>query len=152
MLEFLKLIVKDYGLFGLLVSSFMGSTIFLPFSVELTFPFLVKAGMPRLAIMFFAALGSLGGTLLNYSIGNKGMNYVLKYTKLDDVNRAKNLMDRYGWAGLFIVLAFPVPFPVDPLTLFCGAAKMEPKRFTTVVFTAKLLKYALTLGVISIIL
>jgi len=152
MLEWLKLLVHQYGLIGLLFSSFIGSTIFLPLSVELTFPVLIKAGIHKLAIILFASVGSLAGTLLNYSLGYGGMKYLNKKTRKLEMKKARHLMNKYGWAGLFIALALPIPLPVDPLTLLCGAAKMNIREFTAVVLAAKLLKYALFLGVIAIIL
>ncbi len=149
--EWLKLMVQQYGLLGLLFSSFLGSTIFLPLSVELTFPVLVRSGVHKIAIVWFAALGSLTGTFLNYVLGYMGIKYVYDHTRKEEVGRARRFMDRYGWAGVFVALAFPVPLPVDPITVLCGASKMNPLEFTAVVFTAKLLKYSLWLGIVSIV-
>jgi len=143
--------IHGFGLIGLLFSSFIGSTIFFPLSVEFSFPILVKTGVPKLAIILFATLGSVSGTMVNYLLGKKGIRYIEKRTDKIQVDQATNLMNKYGWAGIFLALALPIPLPVDPLTLLCGATKMNYTHFILVVLLAKTLKYALTLGVVVIV-
>jgi len=152
MLEWLPQLVQDYGLIGLMFSSLIGSTVFLPFTVELTFPLLIRAGISKVAIIWFAAIGALTGTYVNYILGYMGVKFIYNHTNKEERGRARRFMDRYGWAGVFMALAIPIPLPVDFLTILPGAAKMNPFEFTAVVFTAKIIKYALILGVISIIL
>jgi membrane protein YqaA with SNARE-associated domain len=151
MLEWLSEIVGEFGLLGLFVSSFLGSTIFIPFTVELTFPILVSASVSKISIALIASAGSLCGTLINFGVGYQGMNLVKKYVKDVELERARHLMNHYGWLGLFTVLALPIPLPVDPLTIIAGIARMKVWEFTLVVFSAKLLKYGFILGIVSLV-
>ena len=75
-----------------------------------------------------------------------------KYLKPENLEKAKKLMNKYGWAGLFIALILPLPLPVDPITVLCGMAKMNFKEFTIVVLSGKAVKAALVLGLISLFL
>ena len=152
MFEWLMQSVHQYGLIGLFISSLIGSTIFLPFSVELTFPILLKAGIHKLAIIFTSAAGAVCGTLINYRIGYYGIKYAHKHVRKKKLERATKLMNKYGLVGLFTIIVLPLPLPVDPITIICVAARMDINRFTTIFLAAKMLKYALTLGVIAIIL
>jgi membrane protein YqaA with SNARE-associated domain len=152
MLEWLTQLVQQYGLIGLFFSSFLGSTIFVPFTIELTFPLLLEAHIGKLAILWFASAGSLCGTLINYGVGYQGVKYAERYIKKEDMEKAHKLMNKYGWFGLFTLLALPLPLPVDPFTIIAGGVKMHFMEFSIVVFTAKVIKYALMLGVIIIVL
>jgi membrane protein YqaA with SNARE-associated domain len=144
-------LVHNYGFAGLFFASLIGSTIFLPFSTEAAMLVLVASGANRLGVLLVATLGSVGGTLVNYYIGYAGIRFVDRCLKKEDTEKAHRMMNKYGWAGLFIVLATPIPFPVDPLTILCGAMRMDLKRFVAVVFLGKLIKYALVLGLLSLI-
>jgi membrane protein YqaA with SNARE-associated domain len=152
MLEHLTLLVREYGLIGLFISSMAGSTIFIPFSVELTFPFLAAAGVSKYHILISATLGSFTGTLSNYLIGLWGIKTAEKHVKKVDVERAHQFMNKYGWAGLITVLAVPIPLPVDPITIVCGMVKMRLSEFTAAVIIGKTIKYAIILGLIKLLL
>jgi membrane protein YqaA with SNARE-associated domain len=158
MLEFLwsishklTFLVREYGLGGLLVSSFIGSTIFVPFSTELAIIALASAGVNKFAILVAATVGSVSGCLVNYYIGFAGMTAMQKYISKKDEETAHDLMNRYGWVGLLVALAIPVSLPVDPLTILCGSTKMHLGLFVLVVTLGKALKYALVLGLMSVL-
>ncbi len=152
MLESLIAFVREFGLVGLFITSAAGSTIFVPFSAELTFPVLLKVGVSRLWILVASVLGSYLGTIVNYVLGERSMHYALKCIKKTDLEKAHKLMDKYGWFGVLTLLAAPLPLPVDPVTILCGATKMNFKEFTAVVIVGKLIKYAIILEILSTIL
>jgi membrane protein YqaA with SNARE-associated domain len=142
--------IKDYGLLGLFAFSFASATIFVPVSVEWTFPLLIMSGVSKVSILVVATLGAIFGALVNYYVGSGGMNLTKKYVNEKDFKKAHNIMNKYGWFGLFWALILPLPG--DPLTVLCGAAKMNISEFTLVVTAAKALKYAAILGLLSFIL
>ena len=140
----LRELVGTYGLAGLFAESFIVSTIFVPFNVEFAFPILLASGVQGIPILIVATLGSVAGTLVNYYIGLKGIKLAHRYIKDEKIEKATHMMNRYGWAGLLAVVTIPV-FPVDPITVLCGATKMNIKEFTAAVTIGKLLKYAIIL-------
>lgn len=150
-LEILADLAAKYGLIGLFISSFIGSTIFVPFSVELLFPVLIESGVDLYPIIFVASTGALIGTWVNYWLGYKGSSLVKRRFGEKGIEKAKNAMDKYGWPGLFLVvfLPIPLPIPVDPLTIIPGIARMNFLRFSVVVYVAKLLRYAFFVGVLN---
>jgi membrane protein YqaA with SNARE-associated domain len=147
----LKSLVIAYGSLGLFASSLLGSTIFFPFAIEILFLPLMKAGVNGYWIVLSASTGSVIGTYINYIIGWYG----LKITRLDRgrprLDKIKKTIDRYGWFGLFIIFAWPLPLPVDPLAIFIGITKMDWRRFIATVFTAKVVRYSLAVGLFSLI-
>jgi len=144
-------LVRHYGLPGLFISSFIGSTIFVPFSAEVGVLALAVAGVDKLAILTVATAGSVAGTLVNYYIGYKGIGFAGRYVKKEEISKAEHTMNRYGWLGLFGVLVIPMPLPVDPLTILCGAGKMDVRIFIATVAAAKAVKYAIVLGLVTLV-
>ena len=151
LLDWVLTLVQHHGLAGLLISSFLISTIFFPFSVEITFPVLIQAGIHKLSILLVATFGSLAGTLVNYYLGYKGMGLLNRYVKKEEMEKATTMMNKYGWIGLLAAISTPF-LPVDPITILCGATKMNILEFTVAVLLGKLVKYAIVLGLIEIIL
>ena len=156
MLEILQFIqdygaaaVREYGLIGIFLASAIGSTIFVPLSAELTFPILVAAQVNRLAILVAATVGALLGTLVNYWLGYRGVSIADKYLRKEDLEKAHKIMNRYGWVGVMVALAVPVPLPIDPLTILCGITRMDLKEFIAAVVVGKAIKYALVLEVVG---
>ena len=146
----LHYIVLNYGLDGLFIASAIGSTIFVPFTVELWFPLFLRAGIPRLSVLAYATAGALLGTLVNYALGFYGAKVIQRHAKGEGVVRAKRIMDRYGWLGVFVILVLPIPLPVDALTIVCGLTRMSLIEFTITVLAAKIIKYSLALELFSL--
>lgn len=150
-------LIVHYGIAGLFVSSLLGSTIFIPFSVEAVLPVMVGLKLDLVQIVLVATIGATIGTCINYAIGYYATELVEKRLGEENLKKAKHLMDKHGWPGLFLILVAPIPLPipVDPLTVIPGLAKMNFKEFALVVFFAKLIKYtifvAVSTGVISLL-
>lgn len=147
--EFLYGLVTQYGLVGLFAASFIGSTPLIPFMTELFFPFFVRLGVNKYRLIIVATAGSLLGTWFNYLIGHRGSKFIHRRMEEEHVERVRRIMNVYGWLGLFVVIAVPLPLPVDPITILCGLGRMNPVRFTMVIITAKILRYSLFLGLFS---
>lgn len=144
-------LVTAYGIFGLFLAAFLGSTIFIPFSVEALLPLLIKANVDLYRIVIVASIGALLGTWVNYLLGYYGSEYIKKKVGEEKISKAKEAMDKYGWPGLFIVIFTPVPLPipVDPITIIPGLARMNFFRFSVVVFIAKLARYSFFVGILN---
>ena len=144
-------VIESYGLLGLFIYSFIGSTIFLPASIDLVLPVVLKTGISPYLILITATFGSLLGTWVNYYLGYMGSKIIDRFVKEEKVIKTKKLMDRYGCAGLLGIMVIPA-FPVDPITILCGISRMNFVEFTIVVFLGKLLKYSFVIGIFEFII
>ncbi len=147
--EVLFELVRHYGLAGLFASSLIGSTIFVPFSVEFAETILLAARENVLLVILTASVGALIGTWINYWIGYFGSELVEKRVGEKNIKKAKDFMDKYGWPGLFVIIFLPTPIPVDPVTVFPGLARMSFIEFSIVVFIAKLLRYSVVAALLT---
>jgi len=143
-------LVMSYGPIGLLLSSTLASTIFFPFIIELVFIPLMKAGMSGLQVVFYASLGAVIGTYINYLIGYYGIKIAHK-SESRGIIKAKEYADKYGFYGVFILFAWPIPLPVDPLAIVLGVTRMDWKKFLITVFIAKIVRYSIAVGLFSLI-
>jgi len=156
-LAWMTSLIVHYGLVGLFVSSFIGSTLFLPFSVEAMLPILIGLNLDIVQIVLVACVGATLGTCVNYGIGFFAAGLVEKRLGEESLKNAKNILDKYGWLGLFLIIAapLPLPIPVDPVTVIPGLARMNFRDFILVIFCAKLVKYtifaAVSMGIISML-
>ena len=144
-------LIENFGLsMGLFLSTFVGSTVFLPFSVEASFVFFLKY-MDPYHIILIAGCGALCGTCINYGLGYLGSGIIEKKIKSEKVERAREMLNTRGFYGLFVIifLPIPLPIPVDPITIVPGLMRMNFFKFIIVVFVAKLARYAVFVGVLK---
>ena len=117
------------GLFGIafLDSSFIS----LPQINDLLVVLMVtknKAWMPYYALM--ATLGSIAGCLALYFVGRKGGDaLVQKRFKGGTLERASNLMRKYGAMALIVPALLPPPAPFKIFVLLGGVANIPLKTF-----------------------
>jgi len=150
MFEEIPVILAQYGLIGLFLASFLGSTIFFPFTIEILIPPLLFYLKNLYLVVFVVALGSSLGTCVNYALGFLGAKAMKKKIGKDKISKARELINKYGWPGLLIVMAIPIPgLPVDPITIFPGIARMHFIEFFIIVFFGKLIKYSLFVGIFN---
>jgi membrane protein YqaA with SNARE-associated domain len=149
--DFIRDLIDRYGLVGLFLAALVGSTVFLFFSVESLFFFLLESGIEPISIIGVAAVGSLIGTWINYVLGFVGSGFIEQKFDHHGMEKARRIMDRYGWIGLFVVIAMPlpIPLPVDPITVIPGIARMNFIEFTMVVLAGKIVKYAVWVAIIA---
>ncbi len=142
-----------YGLLGLFLSSFLGSTIFIPLTPELFVAGLVGAGANPLVVVFLASIASLLGNLVNYLIGFYGVEKILeRFVKKEDIKKAEKIADKYGTIGIFLAMAIPLPLPVDVLAVIAGTTKMKLRYFLLACFFGKLMKYSFYAGIAEYII
>jgi len=118
--------------------SFISATL-LPMGSEALFLLLLEKSNP-IALWLFASIGNSLGSLVNYIIGRKGVEYLLKkkYVKERYFKKGKSYFDKYG--GYSLLLSW-VPIIGDPLTFVAGSAKYNIKKFILIVFFAKSFRY-----------
>lgn len=137
-----------YGLVGLFLSAFLGSTIFIPLTPELFVVALVGAGANPFVVVFLASVASLLGNVVNYAIGFYCVEKLLeKFVKREDIKKAEKIADKYGAIGIFLSMAIPLPLPVDVLAIIAGTTKMKLRYFLLACFFGKLIKYSFYAGI-----
>lgn len=123
--------------------SFAASTI-LPVSSEATLYYYLHNGGDWLYLLLSAGAGNTLGSLLNYFIGIKGVDYLLNNGKLSlkSYQRSERIFAK--WGGWSLLLSW-VPFIGDPITLLAGALRYPFVKFLIIVAIAKFGRYTLIL-------
>lgn len=96
-----------------------------------------------LLLMFsVAVIGNTLGSFVNYYLGFKGEEYLLrkKYLKEQTIIKHKITFDKYG--SLALLLAW-VPLLGDGLTFVAGMLRYSLLKFSIYVFLSKLFRYAI---------
>ncbi len=144
---------SQYGLAVIFTISFIGSTIFIPLSVEVFIGLLLGLGFNPWYLLIFATLGSTLGSLFNYFLGKLiDRKIIAKWRRNKDIRNLKRFVDRYGTPGLVILLALPLPLPVDIVTIFLGISEMDLKLFTAAVVIGKFIHYLFYIGIVNVII
>ncbi len=148
-LDAIRELLKKYGISGLFFVSVIGSTIFLVFPIEGVFPFFLAADIEPAIIVGIATIGSLIGTSINYGLGFVGSGIIEKKIDHEKMESARKMMNKYGWIGLFLVIAIPspIPIPIDPITVLPGIMRMNYIEFIITVAAAKIAKFTLYVAI-----
>ncbi len=145
--------LSQYGLAIVFFASFVGSTIFVPMTVEVLLAFLQALGFSPLLLLLITTLGSTLGSLFNYFLGKILDRKVLaKWRRDKDIRKMKRIVDIYGAPGLIILLALPLPLPVDIITVILGFYEMDLKIFTISVIIGKFIHYLFYIGIVNVII
>ena len=133
------------GIPGLLLISFLDSAL-VPLAGGPDAVILLLA-LARPALFFWIALtatiGSTFGSIILYSIGQKGGEKALTRFNPNRVAQIEQKMQIYGaWAVLGSMLA-PPPFPTKLVVLAAGVLKTSKIRFLVSVFCGRLIRYSL---------
>jgi membrane protein YqaA with SNARE-associated domain len=98
-------------------------------------------------LMFsIAVIGNTLGSFVNYYLGYKGEEYLLRknYIKEQSIKKHKITFDKYG--SLALLLAW-VPILGDGLTFVAGMLKYNLVKFSIYVFFSKLFRYAIVVTI-----
>ena len=96
--------------------------------------------MPFYATM--ATLGSVAGCLALYYVGRRGGNALLqKRFKGGMVERASELMRKYGAMALIVPALLPPPAPFKIFVLLGGVANVPLKTFVTAIAVGRGVRY-----------
>jgi len=134
-------VLVSHGLPALFLLSFLASTL-VPLGSEWLLVVLLLQGTDPVAAVSVATIGNWLGAVTTWAIGVWGGPYlirrVLRVAPTDE-ERAERFYNRYGsWSLLLSWL----PIIGDPLCLVGGLLRVGFLRFTLLVFTGKLVRYA----------
>lgn len=117
----------------------------LPISSEATLLYYIDAGQNPLLLFILAGVGNVLGSLINYAIGGRGIEYLLEKNKISQTrwDKSKNSFKKYGAYSLLLSW---VPIIGDPLTLVAGALRYDFYKFIILVSLAKFGRYAVLIG------
>lgn len=131
----------------LFLLSFLAATV-LPLGSEWLLVVMLAQDFPPEKTVLVASLGNYLGACTTFAIGLWGSEFVIeKILRIDarQRQRSEKLFTRYGsWALLLSWL----PIVGDPLCLLAGVFRTGFLRFSLLVFTGKLARYA-TLAVLA---
>ena len=126
---------------SLFISSFLSSTILPGHSEIILTAFIFLKKYPIIDLIFFASIGNILGSILNWCIGYFLTN--LKDRKWFPINksqltRASSWFLKYGKWTLFLSW---VPIIGDPLTIIAGIFRVPINIFICIVSLAKTMRY-----------
>lgn len=139
----------DYGLFGLLLVSFLAATV-LPVASEAALAALILAGVDGPSCVLVATTGNTLGAITTWGLGRWGSNgFLIRLLRLsaEDQERARQLFARYGSWSLLLAWA---PVIGDPLCLVAGLFGLPLSRFLPPVMAGKLVRYAAIAFLLSV--
>ncbi|SFV54009.1 probable membrane protein YPO3302 [hydrothermal vent metagenome] len=122
----------------------MAATI-LPISSEALLIYYLHDEKSAILLLISAGLGNTLGSIINYYIGKKGSEYLIKNEKIS-IARLQKSEELFGRYGAYALLLSWVPIIGDPLTLVAGVLHYDIKKFIIVVSIAKFGRYALILS------
>jgi len=102
----------------------------------------IKADYSIFWLLVFATFGNVLGAVLNYYLGLKGEEYLLRkeYMNYSTYIKAKYRFKKFG--SLVLLFSF-MPIIGDPLTFIAGALKYNFKWFIVLVTISKASRYIL---------
>jgi membrane protein YqaA with SNARE-associated domain len=119
----------------------MAATI-LPISSEALLTYYLHNNKSIMLLLIVAGLGNTLGSIVNYYIGKKGSEYLIKKEKISAtrLHKSKDIFRKYGGYALLISW---VPIIGDPLTLVAGMLYYDIKKFIIFVSISKFSRYVL---------
>lgn len=130
----------EFGYFGLFVAAFLAATI-LPLSSEVVLSGLLLGGFNPMALVCFATIGNVLGSVTNYALGYwASLSVIKRWLKLseDEFIQAEQRFKKYGLLSLLFAW---VPIIGDPLTVIAGVLRIRLLWFVMLVTIGKLLRY-----------
>ena len=123
----------------LFISAFISATL-IPFGSEALLIYDIKEGYNIPLLLFVATIGNSLGSIVNYFLGLKGEEYLIKKNLLKEksILRTKKYFDKYG---AFCILFSWLPIIGDPITFIAGILKFNLKLFILLVVIAKFSRY-----------
>ena len=121
------------------IISLLSATI-LPISSEATFIYYLEDGKNSLYLLIFAGSGNTIGSIINYFIGERGVDWLIKSKKISTsrLEKSQNIFNKYGKYSLLLSW---LPIIGDPLTFIAGALKLDLKLFIILVALSKFGRY-----------
>ena len=141
--------LASYGYFGLFVLSFLASTL-LPVGSEWLLVLMLLKGNDPISTVSVATVGNYLGSCTTWAIGIWGGPLLVRRILRIDPATEEAAVRFYRRYGVWSLLLSWMPIIGDPICLVGGILKVDFTRFSLLVFTGKLVRYAvvswLTLG------
>lgn len=144
-------LVNQFGYLGLFVITFLSASL-LPLASEAVVVALPALGFDVWLVLIVATAGNFSGSLFNYYLGRTGRHLLDEsFLRVDPekMKRAEGLFQRRGAPVLFFSW---LPVIGDPLTVVAGVLHLGLRNFIFWVLVGKLLRYAVLLGIVSLLL
>ncbi len=121
------------------ITAFSSATL-IPMGSEAVLLYNISKGYDLYTLFTVAVIGNTLGAYVNYYLGFKGEEYLVKkkYLKEKKINKHKKTFDRYG--GFALLLAW-VPIIGDGLTFVAGILRYSVAKFFVYVFISKFFRY-----------
>jgi membrane protein YqaA with SNARE-associated domain len=126
----------------------LGASTILPLSSEATLIYYIEIGLNPVFLLISAGVGNTLGSIINYYLGKKGTEYLIKKDKLS-IGSVEKYQKTFGRFGGWSLLLSWMPIIGDPLTMIAGAADYPLWKFVVVVTIAKFGRYAILIGVME---
>ena len=141
--------LASHGYSGLFVLSFLASSL-LPVGSEWLLVLMLIKGNDPLATVSVATIGNYLGSCTTWAIGIWGGPLLIRRVLRIDPATEEAAVRFYRRYGVWSLLLSWMPIIGDPLCLAGGIFKVDFTRFSLLVFTGKLVRYAavawLTIG------
>ena len=138
----------EWGLPGLFISALLAGSI-VPFSSELVLVALVKLGLPPIACLIAATLGSTVGGMTCYYMGRLGkVSWIEKYFKVKKEKVDKMVKFLQGKGALMAFFTF-LPAIGEVIAIALGFMRSNTWLTIVSMFVGKLIRYILLLYVLE---
>ncbi|QKF65592.1 membrane protein YqaA, SNARE-associated domain [Arcobacter venerupis] len=123
----------------LFFSALISATLF-PLGSEALLIYDIKEGYNLYLLILIATLGNSLGAVINYFLGLKGEEYLVKKNLIKEkyIVKSKYYFDKYG--GFSLLFSW-LPIIGDPITFIAGTLKYDFKKFLILVVVAKFSRY-----------
>jgi membrane protein YqaA with SNARE-associated domain len=133
--------LSGYGFLSLFLLSFLASTL-IPLGSEWLLVAMLLAKYDPTRVVAVATLGNYLGALTSYGIGLYGGEFLrVRVLRMSD-STTKKAERLYGRFGSYSLLLSWLPVVGDPLCLVGGVLRVRFFRFSLLVFSGKLVRYA----------
>lgn len=130
----------NWGYWGMLVGAFLAGSFF-PFSSEAVMLGFMAMGLDRWALVVYASIGNVAGSMFNYGLGRLGkIEWLKKYfhVKQESLDKAERFMGGHGaWMGIFAFL----PIIGSGITIVLGLMRANLMISITSITIGKVVRY-----------
>jgi membrane protein YqaA with SNARE-associated domain len=133
--------LTDYGFYSLFLLSFLASTL-IPLGSEWLLVAMLLAKSEPWVVVAVATVGNYLGALSTYGIGLYGGDFLTRRVLRMDEKSTMKAEKFYARFGSYSLLFSFLPVVGDPLCLVGGMLRVRFVRFSLLVFSGKLARYA----------
>lgn len=141
-----KATIKQYGVPGVFVGVFLGSTI-LPFPTDLFYTTAINLGEGfegKTVIVIVAIIAAFVATMLNYGLARLLRDKLVgRFVDKKQLEEAKEWFDKYGPWPIVLLGIIPAAPVFDPLTFAAGLTGMDIKKFALYSLLSRILHFAI---------